>query len=477
MSEKNVRIELNIGSDDSLLSLLLYEGILRVMRGSPVEYSPGVIILKDSEAFKKAFKTLKDDLGGERAWEDLIENLNSLSTDINSWPSIARYLIRIGVDCNAFLKKYMDLCILRSKGKSDKCKGAEAKIKYYCGLTKAKTDNKLLVPLGLILKLVCEAFLNSKTPLITGDIKLKPILEGDKLYIDYDNRDDPISFGLLKTDRYEGLNLWEMGRIDRQTTLYVSWKAFTLFLLGIAGSYIKGGYGNEHLMLFYKPEYLASWMAGHHGDIDPSEVRHLTLSKNTGARAISTIYEYTDTPEILSLGLLLSPALRRMLSDEEELALLSFNIVILKYERMYKRYVGWSVDIVKEDPLEKLFSLTTKSMGEKEAIKQAVVDSVSCSGSPLLEAIGRWMKLSNPDANNALNALIQLYRFYMTGSPEFFYDYTRSIYEAMEKCESSDNKRCKWRLVQYSKLFKCLGWSGTGGCPESLRLCKQEKRT
>ncbi len=469
-------LRLGISSDDSLLSLLLYEGILRMLRGSPAKYNYNELIFDRSDAIQNAFRVFKEDTG-ER-WSELLENLNQITTDINSWPSIARYFKRIGVDCKEFLEDYLTYCKSRSRGKNDKCQDNAERIKVYCGLSEGKASNKLVLPLGLVFKHTYKALSSRQSPGITGVINLEPTYSKGEIIIDKEaaGKNERISFGLLKTDRYTGLNLWEFNRIDQQTTLYVSWRAFTIFLLGIAGSYVRSGYQNEHLLLFYKPEYLSSYMTGKASNIDPEFTGRLVQGKRTASDSLREIYTYTNMPEILSLALYTLPSLRALLTMQEDFNELSFNIVIIKYEKMYKRYSGWTVELSRQDPLDKVAQSIGSTAAAKSSFRQAVSDSVTCPKSPLLQAIGRWMSMREPDSHKALNSLIQLYRFYMTGSPSYFYDYVRSMYEAMEKCESSEDARgCRWRAVQYRKLLLCMGWTGSDKCGGELQLCDRQE--
>ena len=467
MSEK-LSLRLGMSADDSLLSLLLYEGILRLLRSSPAKYNNRELIFERKDVVQNAFRQFKKDI--DTKWDEFLDNLNYLNTDVNSWSSIAKYLKHIGVDCNSFLDDYWSYC--NSRFKKDKCKTNVSKIRFHCGLGKIKTDNKLVVPLGLIFKHTYRAFISKKSPEIIGIIDLTPEYSDGKINIDKKaiSDDNYISIGLLKIDRYTGLNLMEYNRIDKQTTLRISWRAFTIYLLGIAGSYVRS-YKNEHLLLFYKPEFLSTLILGSANNIEPDRIGKFVLSKNLASESLAYIYSCTDIPEILSLGLYVLPKLRDLLSSEENLIDLAFSIAIIKFENMYKRYSGWTVELSRHDPLDKIAYLIGSTATAKASFKKTVADSVTCPKSPLLHAIsGRT--LDYPDSHKALSSLIQLYRFYMTGSPSYFYDYVRNMYEAMEKCESSEDARgCRWRAMQYRKLLQCMGWVGSGECDRELQLC------
>ncbi len=487
--DKGLTLILGITIDDSLLSLLLYEGILRLLRGSPAKYSFGELIFDRNDTIQNSFRIFKLDTG-ER-WSELINHLNQITTDINSWPSIARYFNRIGVDCQKFLDEYLDYCLSKNeKKKGNKCEKIGHKIKAYCESVNFKPKDKSnmpMVPLGLIFKHTYEAFNSSDISFGNNVINLRPVFVSKRgrkrIFIDINSTDkidekEFISFGLLKTDRYTGLNLLESNSLKEQVTLYVSWRAFTIFLIGIAGSYVSGGYfdkrQSEHLMLFYKPEYLSNYLIMKSDIIEPGQVTWLIQGKNIATNSLKEIYNYSNMPEILSLGIYALPKLRDLLSSTEDLNMMAFNILVLKMERMFKRYSGWPVEISREDPLEKVVQIIGSTISEKTSFKKAVSDSVTCPKSPLLQGIGRWMSMREPDSHKALNSLIQLYRFYMTGSPSYFYDYVRSMYEAMEKCESSEDARgCRWRAVQYRKLLLCMGWIGSDKCSGKLQLCDQ----
>ena len=412
-----MKIEIGLPHDNSIVSLLIYEGLFYLLSRS--EAKPcGKYICLDDETLRDYFKSINSNV------EDVTQKMRRLKIDANSKKSIKSYLEQIGVDC---------------------------KQKY-------KTECERLTTSNLI-KLVTEKAVEDGFPEIDV-INIKYKLEGTDLTLDLDRKEQPrITWALLKTpDRYTGLNIWENMYLDKQRTTYVSWRVFTIILVGLISSYItsktRAGGNIEHAFLFFSPSYLAEKMWSRITE-NINIIRYISM-KELARDEIAKTYIAMNSPEIVGLHLMLETKLRKSLEEHnlDRIDLLTLNIV--DEGRGFKRYNSQKITLFKKDIFAKSLEIIVGRQKTEEWLNRA--SEMISPNSGLFEALKTLQtKNPSPESEKILHSLLNLYFFITTGNKQYYFNFKRNLTEAAHICSITDNlRRCRASPQNYEYYIRTL---------------------
>jgi len=280
-----VKVMVTLPRDSTLLSNILYEGLLFTTQFSQAKFD-GISLDLPNDFLVKALKRLND----ERI-EELKISMAGRNDNIN------RKLFEIlGVNVTS-RGNYNDFI---------------SKVKEYADKLK-----------------------------VSRDIKLGIEFKRDDMIIDVD---EGLTAQLLKVDRYTGVTSLEGRYTSKQITLYASKEAVVLFALGLYSSYITST-GNMFFLLTFSPEEIEDML----NRVDDQEyVKRLFRVKDEVIKFLREILSKVTINEVLLLELYLNAEIRKLMEKEnlDKISVILFKVA--KEGNTYKIYEQVPITIYKE---------------------------------------------------------------------------------------------------------------------------------
>jgi len=255
---------------------------------------------------------------------------------------------------------------------------------------------------------------------------------------------------ILKVDRYTGYTSLETRFVTGQLTLYVSKEIALLALLGIYSSFVTTFRQQQtyYYFLFFSPEEILRLI-----DKPSDKVRKYFLVKNIAIERLSSVLERSTLNELLLLEILLSVELQKLM-DQEQLDKISLMLFKIAPEgQTYKIYEQIPMTIFRKPSFYQVINKYFRD--PKEFCKK--ISEVLAPDRVIFKAIASLNtrnKLS--EADNALKAIQELYRFVILGDPRGWFGFIRELQNCYSKLANSPDGRERSRAKEYLGILRSL---------------------
>ncbi len=279
------------------------------------------------------------------------------------------------------------------------------------------------------------------------DLRILPIKTKEGILYDLRSRRGGISLQLLKVDRYTGIGSLESGSFSGQVTTYYSPEATLLALLGTASAYsttFRSRDGTYYYLVTFTPDQLAEIV--YTGKKEVVE-RYLELKDEVKEVVAQIMTKYPSNELLiteLALNLRLSDTMIRNSLDKVDL----FLIKLASEGQTYKVYEQIPITVVRNPPFYKISSIR-----DPNRLRTTLWEIVDPGRSRLIWSVASIGKRNQrSEANNALRALLYLYRFVILGDPQGLFEFARELNSCYRICEASKGKGCSTYLEYLRNL-------------------------
>jgi len=265
-------------------------------------------------------------------------------------------------------------------------------------------------------------------------------------------RDDVTAPQILKADRYTGLTSLETIYTTRQLTMKVSKEAMLLTLIGLMSSYVirvNIDRNQYFYFLFFAPdETLELILKG-----DKELIERFFSIKEVAKEDLREMLARTTVNELLILELSLTTKIQEALRNENIDKLSLILTKVAREGQTYKIYEQIPLTFYREPVYVKFIEKHFRN--PDEAIK--ILTSITSPQKIYLQAISTLTKKNKyREADNALRALQNLYRFVILGDINGFYNFLAETKNCVEKLKNSTNPKDRKRAEQYTIYLRWL---------------------
>ncbi len=338
-TSEQITIDLRLPHDGSLRNLLLYEGLLFILREVPQWTSapPGRLTITRGDIISALDKHVE---------KEKIESLNISTVGKNDRDSVLRLLnsLEIAREGEERLTKYGDIIgvILENRG--------SLRIGHRIELGATINRRRFLIGLTDVEELGRNG----------------------------------IALQLFKTERYTGLTSTEHPYTTEQLTVYMSPEATLIALLGLYSSFITTS-DNIHYMLFFSPEEAGSILVG------DKDVRTMFIIKEEAKNILADIIRKKYSEELIVVETLLNTKIQEAMSQHN---VSSISLILLKLARegqTYKIYQQLPLNFYKRDPPE-IWRLIAEILDPSEVILSRLAKNDNVEYNNLLSAINGFYR-------------------------------------------------------------------------------------
>ncbi len=281
---------------------------------------------------------------------------------------------------------------------------------------------------------------------VNRDIRVFPLKTKDGILYDLKDKKSGISLQLLKVDRYTGIGSLESGNFSKQVTTYYSPEAALLVLLGVASAYsttFRSGDKVYYYLVTFTPGQVAEIISSGKKEI----VERYLAVKDEVKEVVAQVMARYPSNELLIMELMLNLKLSESLI-KNDIEKADFLLIKLASEgQTYKIYEQIPLTVVKEPPFY-------RTSDNPEKLRSALWKIINPEESKLVWSVASIGRASQkPEANNALRALLYLYRFVVLGDPQGLLEFTRELSSCYRVCEASNGKGCELYLY-YLRLLQ-----------------------
>lgn len=278
-------------------------------------------------------------------------------------------------------------------------------------------------------------FLFSSVDNIDLNIKIELCREGSKNKLrvfasSYSKASKEYSLQIMKTERYKGISILELGTMNKQITTFSDANALIVFFFGLVSSYILT-LGNYYYFLFFDTETLLT-------DVVKGQPKGWMDLKNNLVSKFREVIEKLGglDDETISLVVLLNTYLVETLKNHN-ISYLGFRLVKIRREgHTYKIYADVPIRIY-----------STHRLYENLAKVKRLSDVLE----ELIEPAGKYIRGKDTigDGYHAFRAIKYLYNYIMSESPVYLTYVFRELHEAYEKAKEKRARHAEGYL-------KCL---------------------
>lgn len=375
-------IKLLTKPDNTILNLLIYEGILAVVRyGCTRKFSADEIIL-DEDAYRCVFRRIDLDKHAKERLASI--RLSYIGNDVkNSLPIKILRSLGIDVDDKRRITRYSEMLGLM--------------VEKYNQLVDAGDDE------------LSFRFSAKSSEIIIG--KSEEAVTAPQL---------------LKIDRYTGYTSLDMDTTFRQYTLRASKNIILLSHLGVLTSYAGSTITDKtttHYFLFFSPEEIIGLLASG----DQYKVSNIFGLKNKLVERLGRVATYTGFTEILLMEALMDLELYDLMKkyNIEHASFLLYRVV--PEGNSYKIYGAEPINLY-SDPV--FLHVLEKHVSRPDDFIRVLLEALKPGGT-ILGALGSLNRENKyEEADNVLVAVQNLYRFVSTGDLGGLYGFIREIENA-----------------------------------------------
>ncbi len=253
---------------------------------------------------------------------------------------------------------------------------------------------------------------------------------GQNMLIDVKSKEEGVALPqIFKIDRYTGLSSLETKLMLKQITAYVSKEVALILILGLYSSFVarvvqqlgRGRRNEIYYFLMFSPEEINKLLSL--GSESIALIRSLFLIKDLAKDVLEKIVSKTSLNEALAVELSLNLRIREALRkyNLEKVSFILFKVAL--EGRTYKIYEQTPITIYRVPPFIRILG---RFFRDPESIAGRI-SRVLRPGREVLRA------LSNPDSDehgDIVEAVIGLYRFVVLGDPAGWYLFTRKLMDA-----------------------------------------------
>lgn len=260
---------------------------------------------------------------------------------------------------------------------------------------------------------------------------------------------DIASLQILKIDRYTGFTSLESGLTSRQITMYLSINVALLLILGLLSSLVIKR-GNSLYLLFFSPIEVQKLFL----ESGSVVVENYFIIKNKFKKVLNEVLSKVSHGELILLELQINAGIYKTMKEKNQ-DFISLNLIKIDREgQTYKIYEHIPIDHYKEP----LFLNSIKSfIKNEEKFLEELMEILDPKGD-IVSAIGSiGTKKSYIEADNALRAVMSLYRFIFLGDPQGLFQFCRELANCYTKLKAgtrTETKRAaqyQWALSRLSK--------------------------
>ena len=251
---------------------------------------------------------------------------------------------------------------------------------------------------------------------------------------------------ILKCDRYTGFSTLEGSFFTKQYTLYISPDLALLYIIGLVRSLIlrKRQQQEEwYYFLLFSPDEITRLYSKQDTDSNSNLIRKYFIIKDKAVKILRTAHLTVLPSEIAIMELALNLELQNEM-NKHNLDKISF--ILFKVARegnAYKIYEQTLLTlyrrIVFRDIVEKYFRNSEKFIRNLSTIFEK-------RNKPPYRVLWDTLKSLNEqepevEANNALRAMMGLYRFVILGDSQGYYQFMRELHNCYKKAETEGNEK------------------------------------
>ena len=286
-----------------------------------------------------------------------------------------------------------------------------------------KGSKERLVPFGERAKEAVLHYLKTARPLLLEKKK--------KIYLGSGAKEDGLTAQLFKVDRYTGFSSIETPYTSTQLTMHLSKEVTLLMLLGVYSSFvttIRSEGKDSHYFALFSPDETQKFLME-----DRRFVRSCLDIREAVKERFSEILR-SRVNELLSIEVSMNLSLIKQMREEkiDKLSLLLFKIN--KEGQTYKIYEKIPLVIYREPIFLKILERTGKHPGR-------ILERLDKALKPDSTFFRALANRNRNDHENALRAIIGLYRFVVAEDPQGWFIFLRELTNASLKCGSEADRR------------------------------------
>jgi len=299
----------------------------------------------------------------------------------------------------------------------------------------------------------------SSSVTLSGDIDLTPVLDKKTMSIDLPLKRGKKAEGepgkvdlaaptLLKIDRYTGITSAEEKYTSEQIGLRVSQHVWLLSLLGVYSSFAVGaryaGNKQSFYFVFFASDVVTEVLARG----DSVYLSNLMRAKLALMEEIAKVFTATHVEEALLLDIAVNANLPKVL-EERGLEAVNFSVLKISPEgQTFKEYEYIPVTLTRTPVVLKVVQ---KYSSKPEKIMECLSEAANPENS-LVRATGQdW-----PDSAHALNAILSLHRFVSLGDLQGLSNFAAFLRLAADA--ASLDRGGAMRADFYRRILSCLTW-------------------
>ncbi|MCS7136685.1 MAG: hypothetical protein RMJ14_05795 [Nitrososphaerota archaeon] len=404
---KNVNVILGLPPNNSLTSLLIYEGLLYLINNVPARIDVDRIKIP-ADGIMHVYGSLDD--------KRILDKIYISTVGINDEKSIKTFLKELGIKYDEFLTTI----------KKEKTKEELEEILKRLGIkSDGKKKEQKITNYRVLLYLLKN---NSRNLSSIDDVVLKASIKGRRMFVGDVKEDKGLALQLLKSERYTGITSSEHNYTDTQITTYVSKEVLLIALLGLYSSFIVKS-DNMHYFLFFSVDELNEMLSG------IKDARIMFLLKNEVREVLEEIIRRYFGEDLIVTETMINIKLQEALAtyNVDSLSLLLFKVA--QEGHTYKAYESLPITIFLRE--------------RRELYK--ILESIVSPRSVVLE---RLRDNKNVEYNNLVSVIAGLHRFVVLNDKYGIYVALRELYNAYTKVKN-DEKLLK-TADQYAMLLKGL---------------------
>jgi len=262
-------------------------------------------------------------------------------------------------------------------------------------------------------------------------IEISLLEKKKKIYLGSGAKEDGLTAQLFKVDRYTGFSSIETPYTSTQLTMHLSKEVTLLMLLGVYSSFvttIRSEGKDSHYFALFSPDETQKFLME-----DRRFVRSCLDIREAVKERFSEIL-HSRVNELLSIEVSMNLSLIKQMREEkiDKLSLLLFKIN--KEGQTYKIYEKIPLVIYREPIFLKILERTGKHPGR-------ILERLDKALKPDSTFFRALANRNRNDHENALRAIIGLYRFVVAEDPQGWFIFLRELTNASLKCGSEADRR------------------------------------
>ncbi len=257
---------------------------------------------------------------------------------------------------------------------------------------------------------------------------------------------------LFKVDRYTGISSLETKFTSQQLTIYFSKEILLLALLGIYSSFVTSvrQQNQYYFFLTFSPEEIDEALDRIRIG-DREFVRRLFRTKDKVVELLSDVLSRTTMNEIILVEVYLNAEIKRLMERENLDKISTILFKVAPEGQTYKIYELIPITIYREDP--RFYEIVRRYFRNPEAFLENLLGILS-PDSVIFDALKNFNRYD--EAGNVVKAVHGLYRFVILVDAEGWYEFVREIDNACRKLEGSSKRQERSRGGKYRSMLRAF---------------------